>query len=120
MLPPIPGKILRSVAEVRVCSGTDMYQNQAYDFYTVAHVHLQPTSQIRKTADNTDQQLTSILFVDARHSRPALDWRALLQSAHEHGGDMRVTVRGMEYTVLSVDELRDSGDNLHHWEIGLC
>ena len=119
MLPPIPYKILRSTAEVKVCTGTDLYQNQTYDEYTVERVHLQPTSQIRKTADNTDQQFTSILFVDARHSQPALDWRALLESSHEHGGDMRVTVRGFEYNVLSADELRDDSDRLHHWEIGL-
>jgi hypothetical protein len=32
---------------------------------------------------------------------------------------MRVIVRGQEYTVLSVDALRDDTDNLHHYEVGL-
>ena len=40
-------------------------------------------------------------------------------SAHEIGGDMRVVVRGVEYTVFSVDALRDDTDLFHHWEIGL-
>lgn len=119
MLKPIPSKILRSTATVKVCNGTDLYQNQTYDTYTVNHVHLQPTERIVKSKDNTDQQLTSILFVDVRHSQPALNWRALLQTAHDNGGDMRVIVRGIEYTVLQADGLRDDTDKLHHWEIGL-
>jgi hypothetical protein len=32
---------------------------------------------------------------------------------------MKVVVRGQEYTVFSVDELRDDTDAFHHWEIGL-
>jgi hypothetical protein len=32
---------------------------------------------------------------------------------------MRVVVRGVEYTVQTVDELRDDTDTLHHWEVGL-
>ena len=119
MLRPIPAKILRSTATVEVCNGTDMYQNQTYTTYTVAHVHLQPTERIMKTVNNTDQQLTSVLFVDVRHSTPALDWHGLLQSAHDHGGDMRVTVRGVTYTVAACDGLRDDTDRLHHWEIQL-
>ena len=35
------------------------------------------------------------------------------------GGDVKVTVRDQEYTVFTVDELRDDTDTFHHWEIGL-
>ena len=119
MLKPIPSKILRSTATVKVCSGVDRYQNQTYTEYTVSKVHLQPTNEIRKTQDNTDITLRSILFVDAHTSTPFLDWCALLQTAHNNMGDMRVIVRGTEYTALSVDELRDDTDNIHHWEVGL-
>ena len=119
MLRPIPARILRSTAIVAACTGVDTYQNQTYGTYTVEHVHLQPTAQVRKTPTNTDQQLRSVLFVDARLSTPALDWAALFESAHLLGGDVRVTVRGVEYTVANVDELRDDTDALHHWEIGL-
>ena len=120
MLRPIPSCILRSTATVKVCNSVDMYQNQTYTEYTVKRVHLQPTEKIIKTPSNTDQQLQSILFVDVRHSTPALDWKALFQSAHELGGDMRVIVRGIEYTVMAVDGLRDDTDRLHHWEISLA
>lgn len=120
MLRPIPSKILRSTATVEVCTGTDVYQNQTYDTYTVKRVHLQPTERIVKSTTNTDVQLSSILFVDVRHSSPALNWRELLQTAHDNGGDMRVTVRGVRYTVISADGLRDDTDKLHHWEISLA
>ena len=120
MLRPIPARILRSTATVKVCTGTDTYQNQVYgEQYTVNHVHLQPTYRIVKTKDNTDHQLDSTLFVDRRHSSPRLNWEKLLEKAHEKGGDMRVIVRNVEYTVVTVDELRDDTDRLHHWEIGL-
>lgn len=119
MLPPIPAKILKSTATVKVCNGVDRYQNQTYDTYTVKRVGLQPTNEIRKTQDNTEINLRSIMFVDARISKPLLDWCALLQSAHALKGDIRVIVRNVEYTVLSVDELRDDTDTLHHYEISL-
>ena len=43
----------------------------------------------------------------------------LFNTAQALAGDIKVTVRGVEYTVFSVDELRDDTDNFHHWEIGL-
>ena len=67
MLPPIPERILRSTATVKVCSGVDMYQNQTYTEYTVHRVHIQPAEKITKTIDNTQLQLSGILFVDLRH-----------------------------------------------------
>lgn len=119
MLRPIPERILRSTATVEVCSGVDTYQAQTFTTYTVSKVHLQPTAAIRKSASNTDQQLRSILFVDARISTPFLDWTALLEGAHALGGDVYVTVRGVKYTVMAVDELRDDTDMLHHYEVSL-
>ena len=118
MLSPIPLRILRSTAEVDVCTGVDLYQHQTFAHYTVEHVHLQPTAEIRKDKTNTDQQLRSVLFVDARRSTPHLDWQALLEQAHAAGGDMRVTVRGTTYTVMAVDALREADDQLHHYEVG--
>lgn len=119
MLKPIPSKILKSAATVKVCSGVDRYQNQTYTEYTVNRVHLQPTNEVRKTESNTECVLRSILFVDAKTSTPHLDWCALFEQAHALAGDMRVVVRGTEYTVQSVDALRDDTDTLHHWEVGL-
>lgn len=119
MLKPIPAKILRTAATVKVCNGTDRYQKPTYTEYTVNRVHVQPTNEVRKTATNTDVVLRSILFVDARLSTPHLDWCALLQAAHGLKGDIKVIIRGVEYTVAAVDELRDDSDILHHWEVSL-
>lgn len=110
---------MRSTATVKCCTGVDMYQNQTYQTYTVKNVHLQPTNELRKTAENTSNVLRAILFVDRRHSVPNLDWMNLFLSAQAIAGDMKVTVRGIEYTVFSVDELMDDTDCFHHWEIGL-
>lgn len=119
MLKPIPSKILKSTATVKVCSGVDRYQNQTYTDYEVKRVHIQPTNEVRKTQDNTEVILRSILFVDAKTSSPVLDWCALLNTAHANKGDVRVIIREQEYTVIGVDELRDDSDLIHHWEVSL-
>lgn len=119
MLKPIPAKIMRTTATVKACTILDRYQNQVYTTHTVKNVHLQPTNEIRKTQDNTDHTLRSILFVDKKHSKPELDWEQIFSDAHAIGGDVRVIVRGTEYTVFSIDALRDDTDNFHHYEIGL-
>lgn len=119
MLKPIPSRIMRTNATVKECTSIDRYQNQVYTTKTVRNTHLQPTNEIRKTQNNTDCTLRSILFVDRRHSKPDLDWCEMLNDAHAIGGDLRVVVRGVEYTVFSVDALRDDTDQLHHYEIGL-
>lgn len=119
VLRPIPRRILKSTATVEVCRAIDRYHNQVFDTYTVSRVHLQPSNEQRKSTTDTDFTLTGILFVDARISRPALDWPALFKAATEAGGDVRVTVRGRTYVVRTVEELRDDTDTLHHWEVGL-
>lgn len=116
MLRPLPSRIMRSTATVKACTGLDVYQRPTYDTYTIHHVHLQPTNEIRKTANNTDCTLRSILFAD-RRSTP-LDWWSIFETAHQMGGDVKVIVRGVEYTVFTVDELFDDTDSFHHWEIG--
>jgi hypothetical protein len=120
MIRPIPSRILRSSAQVEVCTGVDLYQNPAIEEYTVHHVHLQPTDRVVKSPTNTDCQLDSVLFVDARRSYPALDWDALLRESQENGGDLKVTVNGVRYTVITVDKLMGDTDKLHHWEIGVA
>lgn len=119
MLRPIPARIMRSTATVKACTAVDSYQNQTYAEYTVKHVHIQPSNEIMKTPDNTDCVLRAILFVDRRHSTPSLDWWSLFNTAHEIGGDMKVIIRGVEYTVFTVEELRDDSDLFHHYEIAL-
>lgn len=115
---PIPAQILRSTATVKACTSLDKYQNPVYTDYTVSRIHIQPTNEIRKTSNNTDCTLRSLIFADARLSTK-LDWWGLFSTAHAIGGDVRVIVRGVEYTVFTVDELRDDHDRFYGWEIGL-
>ena len=110
---------MRTTITVKACTGTDRYQKPTYTEYTVKKVHLQPTNEIRKTADNTDCVLRSILFVDKQHSTPSLDWEGLANTAHSMSGDVKVVCRGEEYTVFTIDALRDDTDCFHHYEIGL-
>ena len=119
MLRPIPARILRSTATVKACTGVDRYQNQTFTDYTLKKVHLQPTNELKKTTDNTSNVLRAVLFVDRKHSTPSLNWNDLFLTAQGLAGDIKVIVRGIEYTVFSVDELRDDTDCFHHWEIGL-
>lgn len=118
MLRPIPARILRTTATVKVCNGVDLYQNPTYGEYVVNNVHIQPTNAIIKSVNNTDCQLTSVLFADARRSTP-FDWDVMLRTAQENGGDVKVIAHGVERTVMSVDKLMDDTDTLHHWEVGL-
>lgn len=125
MLSAIPRKILRDTMELFVPSGVDRYQKPTGTTYIVENVHIQADNSTRKTSDNTEVSLTGIIFVDARHSVPALDYDALQRSAHEAGSVMtckikhkRGTISG-PYTILVVDGLPDDEDNLHHWEIGV-
>ena len=110
---------MRSTATVEVCTGIDRYQNQVYQTYTVKKVHLQPTNELKKTAVNTSNVMRAVLFVDRRHSTPNLDWMNLFKAAQEIPGDIKVIVRGIEYTVFTVDELMDDTDCFHHYEISL-
>ena len=119
MLKPIPANIMLSEATVKACTGVDRYQNQTYTEYTLKKVHLQPTNELKKTAVNTSNVLKAILFIDRKHSTPSLDWLEMFQTAQSLAGDIKVIVRGIEYTVFNVDELRDDTDCFHHWEIGL-
>jgi hypothetical protein len=43
----------------------------------------------------------------------------LFKAVQEIPGDIKVTVRGIEYTVFTVDELMDDTDCFHHYEISL-
>ena len=119
MLPPIPRQVLKSTVVVDACTSVNRDRRQICDTHTVKRVHLQPDHSVRKSRDNTDVVLKSLLFVDARLSTPALDWEALFLKAQQAGGDVKVTLRNQAYTVASVEPIPDDEDNLHHWEIGL-
>ena len=127
MLSPIPRRILRDTLILSIPRGFDRYQNPLKPVvYTVANVHVQSDNRSLKGAQNTEVQLRGTLFIDARYSRPALDYWALQEAAQAAGGLMTCTIKGKRgsisgpYSVLVADGLPDDEDNLHHWELGLA
>lgn len=125
MLSSIPKRILRDTAAFSVPAGIDRYQKPTVLCYSVQNVHLQSDNHTVRGRDNTEVTLRGILFVDARHSVPVLDFRALQESAQLAGGVMSCTVTDRRggvtgpYTVQTVEGLPDDEGNLHHWELGL-
>ena len=119
MLKPIPFRILSQNAEIKVASSVDEWQKVTYTTYTILHVHLQNTNEVRKTTNNTEVVLTSILFIDGRLSSPQYDFNKLENISQENGSDMKAMVDGITYTVQSVDAVPDDTGQMHHWELGL-
>lgn len=119
MLQPIPKRLLTKTVTVGVPSGVDSWQKPTYTSYTVYYTHLQNTNEVRKTKDNTEIVLRSILFVDARISTPALDYLALEATAESQNADIKVTVDGIAYKVQVIDAVPDDTGATHHYELGL-
>jgi len=119
MFPPIPRQLLTQTATVQACTGTDKWKAQTTASYTVQNVHLQDSNAVRKSAENTEVVLRAILYVDAKRSAPAINWRQLLRTAKAAGGDVKVTIDGVTYTVETVDALPDDRGRLHHYEVGM-
>lgn len=126
MLRPIPQCLLKYMVVIKVCSGMDAWQNPTWDDYTVKNVHIQDTNEVKKTTNNTEVVLRSILFVDGRRSVPQLTYDSLMKSSLENGRTMRAVVYDSsgskmgEYEVQTLDGVADvPSTRIHHWEMGL-
>ena len=85
MLGSIPQRILRDLVIIKVCTGVDAWQNPTWQETRVRNVHIQNTNEVRKTVNNTEVVLRSILFIDGRRSRPRLDYEALAMQSEAAG-----------------------------------
>lgn len=126
MLRPIPQSLLGDLAVIKVCTGTDAWQNATWDDYTVKNVHLQNTNEVKKTKDNTEVVLRSVLFIDSVRSAPALDYDSLAELSQKNGKPLRCEVYNHagqkygDYEVLTVDPVPDvPATRVHHIELGL-
>lgn len=126
MLSPIPRRILKDTAIFTIPISFDRYQKPVnVETYTVTGVHVQADNSTHKTAGNTEVVLRGVLFIDARHSAPRLDYEALQEKAQKAGGVMTCRIQSRRgsmsgpFTVLVIDALPDEEDNLHHYELGL-
>lgn len=126
MLRPIPSDLLKYTAEISVCTGIDKWQNPTWEVHTIGRVHLQATNEVKRTRDNVEVVLRSILWIDGRRSQPSMDWYALQKLSEDNGREMQMqvlTVKGDiigTFTVKTVDALPDyPSDRIHHWELGV-
>ena len=126
MLRPIPQQLLRDMVTIKVCTGVDDWQKPTWQEYSVSNVHLQNTNEVKKTKDNTEVVLRSVLFIDTNRSTPRIDYDSLVKQSESAGKPMRAIVfsaSGTEYgdfEVLTVDPVPDVPSNkIHHIELGL-
>lgn len=126
MLRPIPWSLLGDIAIIHVCIGMDEWQRPGWQDYTVKGVHLQNTNEVRKSKENTEVVLRSVLYIDGRRSSPALDYNSLAEQSQEAGKPMRCTVYSSsgqkygDYEVVTTDPIPDvPARRVHHTELGL-
>lgn len=126
MLRPIPRSMLADVATIKVCTGLDMWQNPTFQEYTVNNVHIQSTNEVKKTRENTEVVLRSVLFIDGRLSQPVLDYDTLAEQSQKAGAPLRCVVKNAaghtygDYEVITVDPLPNvPATRVHHIELGL-
>lgn len=120
MLKPIPSKILTHSATLLLCTGVDAWQNPKYQEIQLQHICVQPTHETRMDANNTEQSLNSIAFVDARLSSPAgYDFQTAQDQSEANGQPLALMYNGRHYIVLTIDTLCDDTGVYHHTELGL-
>lgn len=126
MLRPIPATLLRDLVTIKVCIGVDAWQKATWQECTVSQVHIQNTNEVKKTKDNTEVVLRSILFIDGTRSTPVLDYDSLADQSLAAGHPMRAIVKNAsgqiigDFEVLTVDPVPDiSSTRVHHIELGL-
>nr|DAF70093.1 MAG TPA: Minor capsid protein [Caudoviricetes sp.] len=126
MLRPIPQSLLGDMMTLKVCIGMDAWQNPSWQDYTVQNVHIQNTNEVKKTKENTEVVLRSILFIDSSRSTPSLDYDSLAEQSQKAGKPLRCIVSNShgqkygEYEVLTVDPVPDvPATRIHHIELGL-
>ena len=119
---PIPSRILTTNVVFKVPVSIDTFQKPVYENLPVLRTAIQPLSKTRKTVNNTEVDLNSILFIDGRLSSPRwpeLNIWELKKKAEELGASLKVVVSGAEFTVMTCDALTDDTNHFHHWEVGL-
>lgn len=126
MLRPIPQSLLGDLAVIKVCTGMDAWQKPSWETFTVNNVHLQNTNEVRKSKENTEIILRSVLFIDGRLSRPVLDYDTLAEQSQKAGKPLRCEIYNSQgqkygdYEVLTVDPVPDvPATRTHHIELGL-
>lgn len=114
-----PAHVYSDSVTLQVCTGVDRFQNPTYRTINLNNVCLQASNETRRTTQNTEVILRSILFYDGIYSSPKLDLEALKTESEGNGYQMRITAGSYDYTVESVDTLNDEYGRFDHAEMGL-
>jgi len=113
---PIPRKLLCHSVTMKVCSGTDAWQNPTYTTYALSKVRMELALVTKKTADNTLLTFSGTLFHDQTRST-AFDFVAQKAVADGNKGDMKVVFGTRTYTVYEVSPQYDETGSIHHTEV---
>lgn len=118
MITTIPAQMLKDSVTVFVPSGVDAWGKPTQETYTQTRVHLQDVSTFQRSTADMQAEYRATLFVDARLSRPFLDWGSLQATAEAAGYQITLRVGAAVYTAKHVDSVHDDMGGLHHYEVG--
>lgn len=120
MLRPIPSQILKTAATLKVPQEVDRWGERADKTLTLTKTHLQASNAVKKTRDSREVVLRALLFYDVQTSLPrGVDFDALKNQADEAGENMTLDIKGLTYTVETVEAIPDDKGRTHHYELGL-
>lgn len=114
-----PAHVYAQNVTLRVCTGVDRWNVPTWAETAVTHVNVQPSSGTTMTKDNTEVQLSGILFADSVYTAPALDWQAQKDASEAAGQPAMVVFEGHAFTVVDVAKLFNEFGIFDHWEVGL-
>lgn len=106
-------------ATLKTVKSTDRWGAPTYTETSLTKVHIQPTHEYIKNAQDKDVTLVSVLFYDPRVSQPLVDWSDALIGSAVRNGQAKVVYGGQTYTVHHIDLVPDDEGKLHHVEVAL-
>jgi hypothetical protein len=112
LLKPIPKKLLIHSGSYKQKDTKDKWGAETGTPTTtnLSYIRIEPSSAIKKSKDNKEIQLKSLLFYDCVNSLPAGVSFEL---------ENTITFSGIEYVIKSIDTI-SALSGIHHYEIGLA
>jgi len=96
-------------ATLKVETKTNDFETPSILETFLKRVRIDPSDKVVKSANNNEQELTSIMFFDIKNSLP---------KDQTFEKDQIIVFNGKEHTIVEISSLYD-GKRLHHYEIGL-
>jgi hypothetical protein len=110
MVRPIPKKLLPHTVTHKQGVTLDRWQKETFAYSReIKNVRVEPSSERKRSKDNTEVIQRAVLFYDAVNSSPV--------GLSFNEGDL-IIFNSHDYHVLAVEWLLEEG-RLHHYEVGL-